>query len=540
MKKALPADRWLRNINVPLLVFLILFLNVKFVIKVIAIVFLLLYERDFHFGLSFKRSRLPLFYFLILAVEMIKYLVVIRNYSLNYLLVFGMGMLQWLLCLLAVHHLKLYIDRDPPEKTHNTIRAFYGANFAVSLLFVLVLILHPVWLTTYWGAGADISITHTSAGDSILGISFDSSTVNATINCLGLIYFLYKRDLRFAILCLLVIISCTSNTTFIFMEVTLVGMILTVRSKALRIRTIITAFSMVVLYLLASAHNREYIRNYFVQLYILNKDTSLAAHQDDSVLVRNGNDSLVRAPVTIGDDAYKVNKKGLARAFDNLLAIEERPPSKERSSEVDSIEKGKLIDSTIYPRISETAYKSKPGKLISFVQTYFFLKMNVRHLLFGSGVGNFSSKLAFRVSGSGALGTYPKRYQYISPEFRYNHLKTYQFYANMDASRHSVVNFPYSVYNQISGEYGLLGILLFCFGYLWYFISRFRRLSYGRYMLCALMAFFLMEYWFELFSLVIMFELFLLLNIKEGRDFPARIEGSSPDQSPLPAGSHSL
>jgi len=538
MKKALPADRWLRNINVPLLVFLILFLNVKFVIKVIAIVFILLYERNLTLGLSFKRSRLPLFYSLILVLEVIKYLAVIRNYSLNYLLVVGMGMLQWLFCLLAIHHLKLYVDRDSPEKIHNTIRAFYLANFIVSLLFVLVLIFHPLWLTTYWGAGADISINHPSAGDSILGISFDSSTANATINCLGLIYFLYKRDIRFSILCLLVTISCTSNTTFIFMEITLALMVLTVRSKALRIRSIIAMVSMVVLYLLASAHNREYIRNYFVQLYILNKDTSVAMHQDDSVLVRNGGDSLVKAPVKIGDDAYKVNKRGLARALDNLLSIEERPATRERSSEVDSIEKGKIADSTIYPVISEIAYKSKPGKLISFAQTYFFLKMNVRHLLFGAGIGNFSSKLAFRVSGSGVTGTYPKKFQYVSPEFRYNHLKTYQFYANQDASRHSVLNFPFSVYNQISGEYGILGIGLFAFGYLWYFVSRFRRLSYGRYMLCALLAFFLMEYWFELFTLVILFELFLLLNIKEGRDFPARIAGSSPDQNPLPGGSH--
>ncbi|HEY4335378.1 MAG TPA: hypothetical protein VGM89_05760 [Puia sp.] len=538
MKKALLADRWLRNINVPLLVFLILFLNVKFVIKVVAIVFLLLYERNLHFGLSFRRSRLPLFYFLMLAVEGVKYLFVVRNYSLNYLLVFGMGMLQWLFCLLAIHHLKLYVDRDSPERIHNTIRAFYLANFVVSLLFVGVLVLHPAWLTMYWGAGADISFNHPSAGDTILGISFDSSTANATINCLGLIYFLYKRDTRFSILCLLVTISCTSNTTFIFTEITLALMVLTVRSKALRIRSLIAMVSMVVLYLLASAHNREYIRNYFVQLYILNKDTSLAVRQDDSILVRNGHDSLVRTPVAIGDDAYKVNKKGLRRAFDNLLSIEERPASRERASEVDSIEKGKINDSTIYPVVSETAYKSKPGKLISFAQTYYFLKMSVRHLLFGSGVGNFSSKLAFRVSGSGVLGTYPQKYRYVSPEFRYNHLKTYQFYANQDASRHSVLNFPFSVYNQISGEYGLTGILLFCFGYLWYFVSRFRRLSYGRYMLCALLAFFLMEYWFELFTLVILFELFLLLNIKEGRDFPARTEGYSPDQSPLPAGNH--
>ena len=71
-------------------------------------------------------------------------------------------------------------------------------------------------------------------------------------------------------------------------------------------------------------------------------------------------------------------------------------------------------------------------------------------------------------------------------------------------------------YNQILGEYGLTGALLFAVFYLGYFLKHLRRLSYGRFMLIALMGFFLMDYWFESFSLVVIFELFLLLNMKEG------------------------
>jgi hypothetical protein len=172
-------------------------------------------------------------------------------------------------------------------------------------------------------------------------------------------------------------------------------------------------------------------------------------------------------------------------------------------------------DSTAYVAFSETDYRSKPGKLISFVQTFLYLKQKIRHALFGSGVGRFSSKLAFRASGVGILGTYPSKYAYVAPEFRYNHLKTFLFYYNAEASQHSVMNYPFSVYNQVFGEYGLVGVLIFILFYLGYFLSRFRLLTYGRYMIVLLLAFFLMEYWFELFSLIVLFELFMFLNIRE-------------------------
>jgi hypothetical protein len=64
----------------------------------------------------------------------------------------------------------------------------------------------------------------------------------------------------------------------------------------------------------------------------------------------------------------------------------------------------------------------------------------------------------------------------------------------------------------------LIGTLIFAIFYLGYFTTRYRRLSYGRYLLLALLGFLLFDYWFESFSLVVLFELFVLLNIKEGRE----------------------
>jgi ABC-type multidrug transport system fused ATPase/permease subunit len=533
MKEKFPFPFSKLEINIQLLIFLILFLNVKFVVKVVAILFILLWYRNWAWGFSFKKSRLPLFYLAILILEFFKYLFVTRNFGLNYGLVFCMGMLQWTMSLLAIHHLKLVIEQDSPTKVHNTIKAFFILNGLVSLFFLLLLVFHPTSLA-YWGHGREISFGSPSAGDTILGITFDTSTVNATINCLGLIYFLYKRDIPYAVMCMIVTVLCTSNVTFLLIFAVLFLMVVTVRSKQLRLRVLVALLAMPLCYLVVSRSNREYIRNYFVQLYIMNKDTSLAARTTtvEKVDSITGKVTLVETPAPISPGAYAVNKGDLKTAFSNLVTVTKSPAHKESSSRIDSIEKGRINDSSIYPVISETVYRSKPGKLISFIQTYAYLKMNARHLLLGSGMGNFSSKLAFRVSGENITGTYPEKYRYIAPEFRYNHLKTYQFYAHSDASKHSVLNFPFSVYNQLLGEYGLIGAALFGLLYLGYFAMKYRRLSYGRYMMIILLGFFLMEFWFELFSLVVVFELFLLLNIREGR-IPGPGREASPDVQPV-------
>jgi hypothetical protein len=475
-----------QNTHIPLLIFLIFFLNVKFVVKIGAILFMMFYSMNFRFGFSGKNSRLPLFYLLIIFVECLKYLVVTRNFGLEYGLVFSLGMLQWGFCLLSIHYLKSIVEQTSPLVMHQTIKTFYLLNFGVSLFFLALLLLHPSWLA-YWGQGENISMANPSAGDAIIGISFDNSSVNATINALGLIYFLYKKEYVFSLLCLLIIVFCTSNASFLFILFTLLLMILTIGSSSLRIRSLLAALTLIVLYFSFSPSNRDYFRNYFVQLDILNKNPKLFS----------------TGPVA--DSVYAVSPNRQSKSVGHLFSLHNHSRIIRDSA-----------GSGYYLYISNTDYDSKPGKLISFLQTYVFLQSKISHLIFGAGIGNFSSKLAFRASGVHILGSYPSKYTYASTDFKNNHLRSFEHYIHGPPSQHTVLNFPFSVYNQILGEYGLTGALLFAVFYLGYFLKHLRRLSYGRFMLIALMGFFLMDYWFESFSLVVIFELFLLLNMKEG------------------------
>ena len=100
----------LNKVDWKLLLFLLLFLNVKLAVKIPAIVIIYLLRFNFKFGFSFKKTRLPLFYPMVIIIALFN-LVVYKGYgNTNYPVVFLMGMGFWLLCLLAVHQVKIAVE----------------------------------------------------------------------------------------------------------------------------------------------------------------------------------------------------------------------------------------------------------------------------------------------------------------------------------------------------------------------------------------------------------------------------------------------
>ncbi|MEI9807328.1 MAG: hypothetical protein WDO16_05270 [Bacteroidota bacterium] len=162
--------------------------------------------------------------------------------------------------------------------------------------------------------------------------------------------------------------------------------------------------------------------------------------------------------------------------------------------------------------------KSLPGKLIALQQTTRFLKANPVKILTGTGIGRFSSKLAFRATGLQFAGGYPVRFAYVNNDFRDNHLNLYLDYFSKDQQFHSLMNSPDSVYDQLLSEYGLAGIVVFFFFYAGYYTKRYRKKSYGLPLLFLMAGAFAIGYWFEQLSIVIVFELLLLLDIKEAKE----------------------
>lgn len=155
----------------------------------------------------------------------------------------------------------------------------------------------------------------------------------------------------------------------------------------------------------------------------------------------------------------------------------------------------------------------QPRKVTSFVQTKSFIFSTPSHFLFGAGIGNFSSRLAFIADGE-YVKWYPEKFLYRSKHFSDNHYTLWN--ANLISSiyERGTSNQPFSVYNQLLGEYGFIGLVIFLWFYLRPIARKFNLMTYGRVILFLVLGYFLLDYWFEYFSVMIIAELMILTNLK--------------------------
>jgi hypothetical protein len=98
-----------------------------------------------------------------------------------------------------------------------------------------------------------------------------------------------------------------------------------------------------------------------------------------------------------------------------------------------------------------------------------------------------------------------------------NHLDLYLNFFSKWSGLHSLTNSPFSVYDQLIAEYGLVGFLTFLIWYLGFFAKHYKKLTYGLPILFLMMLVLFTDYWFEQLSVIVFFELLLLLNIKEAQ-----------------------
>lgn len=155
-----------------------------------------------------------------------------------------------------------------------------------------------------------------------------------------------------------------------------------------------------------------------------------------------------------------------------------------------------------------------PYKIKSIYETIEYSTSSLRSFIFGSGGGNFSSRSAFISSGD-YVSWYPQSLLYVSEEFDRYHLGIWTHdFKNIWDNRNNTANQPFSFYNQIVGEYGLIGVIAFLLFYLGYIVKNRKKLIYSKFMVICLLGYFVLDYWFEYFSVIIIFELLLLLDLK--------------------------
>jgi len=153
-----------------------------------------------------------------------------------------------------------------------------------------------------------------------------------------------------------------------------------------------------------------------------------------------------------------------------------------------------------------------PRKIISLKQTLDYWTDSAKNFIFGGGAGKFSSRTAF-LTGGEYVSWYPKSFIFRTKDFEKNNFSLWNHKILSIPFKDGTSNQPFSFYNQIIGEFGTIGLMLF-FVYLFYIIKRWHKLSFGKLLIFLLLPYFLLDYWFDYFSVILFFELFINLDLK--------------------------
>jgi hypothetical protein len=521
-----------------LLIFLLLFLHVKLAVKLAALVFIYWRRFDLSFKFSLKQPGLPFFYPAMIGIALVNFLVygLFRDSHYSFLLL--TGIIFWIMCILALHQVTLSVTQSSLEKLHNALLVFFVINAVASIVNIFSIIAEIGELNPYRYQG-NYQKYFIGTGDYIRGITFDTSTTNAILNAFGLVYFLLRKKMVLSIICMLVLLLTCSNFTNLLIIACLVFLFI-FRTNRDQKSIIMVQLSLVAVFMInVTPQNNTYSRYIIdktvgVKEIITKKSTKEIpiTQKPDSVLSKGERktkfaqlylDSLARLSLL---ETNKIHQKTDSQVYFKPVVFKINIHAPEYQHRQDSSEA--RLQAIAYLNLIEKQAEAKsqkidtvlrinhpPGKLTAFKELYGFMKTHPIKLAIGNGMGRFSSKLAFRATGLKIAGGYPAAYTYVDEDFKNNHLSVYLNYFGRDSGMHSIANSPNSFYGQLLGEYGLVGVVCFVMLYVLFFAKGFTRLTYGLPVLIIMAGALVTEYWFEQLSVVVMFELLILLNRKE-------------------------
>ncbi len=495
--------RKLSNTDLPFLIFLVGIINVKLYVKVFFLLFYLCYIAYKKYKLPKNRNGVILFYFIMPVIGVIAPLLKYTSIDSVYWLGYFWGMASWIIAGIAFYLIYTTVVNSERRKILNTVDLFFALNILVSIiqLVIIMFMAHSIMPYWVWDSAEKFG---TSTGDNLYGISWNNSITNSAISVIGIVYFLFNNKRNYAIACTLILLLSTSNF-LVFISLFLLALIFIFSNKVLR-KNVFFVTLCLLLYPLLSPTNIKYIGtvyNKFVSKDSLNKK------------------EIHPAPVSMNEDYSYIFHSSEAFGKYHILLLKKLKFSSDHSKTKNPNLKldPNLIKNYFYllygiqPKDAQLAGYSRSGKIYSLYLTAAFLGKDYKNLAFGAGTARFSSKQAIKMTGLGLQGNYPSNYVYASPEFFQYHLYSLLYFLSQDISLHSIINFPDTVYNQIAGEYGLLGIIAFIFLYIGYFWKYRKKYSYGLYLLILILLLFGLEYWFEMISITVIFELLMLLDI---------------------------
>ncbi len=425
---------------------------------------------------SFNFRKIPLFYLLLPSLEIIKFLFVNDSYSIPHLSQFLVGFSYWVASLILCW--LLYDAVEKGSYISRTINVFAVLNFlfCIAQLIKICLIEHVI--NPYnTGHRHPYGI---SSGDLINGLFQGVHLTNAFVSLFLIVFYIHKVKPVYVFICLIPLLLTGSNYATIILFLAM-GILFVINRNIYQKGLIASCVVITVLfYWLVTPLNAEYMLE--KALHISTTLPNSKKEDSGERLLGNGMKEIIVADTTMPYDVSGASgKKVIVKSTDVAFN-----------------------------------FVKQPGKMMSYHQTKDFLLSSVPHFLFGAGMGGFSSKLAFNSSGvmeGSSLNKYLPKYE--SSWFSSNHKGIYAYLKTQHVMFHSESNRPFSVYNQLLGEYGVIGIVLFVCFYLWYFLKRIRKTSYALPIFVALLCMLNIDYFIESISILLFFELLMFMDIKE-------------------------
>lgn len=540
--------QYLRAANWPFLIFLVGVTSIKLQVKIVFIaaylVFLLV--KKVPFGRIFEG---PVKFYVLMPVAGLLAALLHRSFAVpGYWFGNLTSIVIWLMCACSFLLIRVTLGNTPQEKAQRSIELFFILNGLFCLFQLAQMIIVSKHIFPYWYTELD-NIYGVSTGDHLHGIFMDNSTVNAAICLMSVFYFLFVRRYAFAYLGIVICLLCTSNlTVFILLSCIFLAFIL---FGSQRKQVFAAGVLCVGLYLFISPSNIKYVERVLAKVKVQSKNKDAAPLAQVPVKDTAVQDSLVTAIAGQHKPAIKIEEpkeqlpppsnatqpyvygnapflyKDILRDFSgpilanlgttSLYYNEHIPEDTMALRRVMAKWYGVAYDSL------PLALSPRPGKLLYFKNTRNYLRSGTLPLLLGAGPGNFSSKMALKMTGFKLQGSYPDRFTYISRPYFENTFFVHMFFWAKSIPDRSIINYPGSVYGQVAGEYGLAGILLFTAFYFIYFFKKSWKQPQKFVLLAALLLLFLFDYWLELLTLTVFFELFMLSDVagKTGKKKPS-------------------
>lgn len=575
-----------KKIDLLLLVYLLMILNARLGLNIVALFFIFLLRRD----LKVKLNGITYFYISIIILSLISFFITDSNFGYPKFLTIIVSCVLWLFCLLNFHQLWLSLKKNSVDTVINTIKLLTLINFFASLFYLIKIMILRGTINPYTeDAPPPYGI---NTGDMIGGVFGGNHDVNSIICAMLFMFFMFRKDFKFAFFALIPHLLTGNNFILILLLGYIVYLFVFSKSKILKYYALFSGAIILVFYVKITTPNYYYMtqklhigtkspHDFFLDKFQKNsEDVSLKkSFEIDSLYnLWNADNRLRKAvplplPETIKipeitthnptSDVLKDTALIVADTLNNRsteektieksdsthsrLVLEERQPNnwtsytpKSPSSFEDKItdsvrklnQEKVLKERYLMLRVRDSVLAIKTqnipsdmigydldstnGKLISFIQTKNYLFLNWKNFLIGSGPGGFSSRLAFMHSD---LIEQQTRFltwlpDYETEAFKKNHKTIYQYILYQDTSYNTFSNKPFSFYNEIFGEYGMIGFICWIFLYVGFFIRRWKYLTYTRFIFLFTLVVLATDYWYHGLTMIVILELLTLIDLK--------------------------